>query len=56
MEPLNGDFGEYINNADDAVIKSIQCCCEMFMECEYKTTDKGRKYDLMFLNPIKKEF
>ena len=28
----------------------------MFRECDYKTTNQGRKYNLMFLKPIKREF
>ena len=28
----------------------------MFKKRDYKTTNKGRKYDLMFVNPIKREF
>ena len=56
METLNGDFGEYINNADKRVIKFIQCCCDMFRKRDYKTTNRGRKYQLQFLNPIKKEY
>ena len=30
MESLNGDFGEYINNADEDDIKHIQTCCDAF--------------------------
>ena len=56
MESLNGDFGEYINNADEDDIKHIQCCCEAFMERRYKTTKRGRENDLMLLKPIKREF
>ena len=56
MESLNGDFGEYINNADEDDIKHIQCCCEAFMERRYKTTKRGRENDLILLKPIKKEF
>ena len=28
----------------------------MFRRCEYNSTDRWRKYDFMFLKPIKKEF
>ena len=56
MESLNGDFGEYINNADEDDIKHIQCCCDAFMERRYKTTKRGRENDLMLLKPIEKEF
>ena len=56
MESLNGDYGEYINNADEDDIKHIQYCCDMFRKRDYKTTNRGRKYELQFLNPIKKEF
>ena len=28
MESLNGDYGEYINNADEDDIRNIQCCCK----------------------------
>ena len=54
MESLNGDFGEYINNADEDDIKHIQGCRNHFRKREYETTDKWRKYDLMFLKPIEK--
>ena len=56
MESLNGDYSEYINNADKDVIKHIQVCCEGFMKCKYKTTKRERESDLMFLKPIEKEF
>ena len=56
MESLNGDHGEYINNADGDDIKHIQTCCEAFMEHNYKTTKRGRENDLILLKPIKKEF
>ena len=48
METLNGDYREYLKNADEDVIKYIQCCCDMFRNSKYKTTNKGTKYDLMF--------
>ena len=56
METLNGDFDEYINNADEDGIKHIAYCCNMFRKLEYKTTNSGRKYELMLLNPTKREF
>ena len=42
MESLNGDFDEYINNADEDDIKHIPTCCKGFMERNYKTTKRGR--------------
>ena len=66
MESLEGDFSEYINNADEDDIEHIVSCCELFKKGEYKYTgDKKklskcigeeRKSDLMFLSLIKKEF
>ena len=47
MESMNGDYSEYINNADEEVIKYIQGCCDMFMKRDYKTTKRGRENDLM---------
>ena len=48
MGTLHGDYSECMKHADEDDIKSIQTCCDMFRRCEYKTTDKWRKYDLMF--------
>ena len=54
MESLNGDFSEYISNADVENIEYIVSCCELFKRQKYKCTDNERKSDLMFLNPTKK--
>ena len=60
MENLNGDYDEYMKHADEDDIKYIVECCDMFKKytCEKisKCTGNERKYDLMFLKPIKKKF
>merc|ERR1712243_218095 len=43
MESLNGEFSEYINNADDNNFQNIQTCCKFFMELGYETTKRGRE-------------
>jgi len=43
MESLNGDYSEYLNNADEDDIENIQCCCDMFRKRDYKTTKRGRE-------------
>jgi len=43
MESLNGEFSEYINNADDNNFQNIQTCCKFFMELDYETTKRGRE-------------
>ena len=45
-----------MKHADEDDIKSIQTCCDMFRRCNFKTTKRGRKYELQFLKTIKKEF
>ena len=56
MGTLHGDYSEYMKHADEDDIESIQTCCDMFRRCKYKTTKRGRKYELQFLKPMEKEF